>query len=280
MATIRKSKKQYENSSPSARQEKKKFRRGVILLVVLLLLITAVAVALWSLNSRLFEKNPSFILREVQVSSSGYWGSKPEHSKALIRKLGIQVNKDNIFALDAAKLRNELRNIPNIADAQVKTVLPDMLQITVEERIPRAFLGRPNAGLVVDANGMIMESRQCFGIHPKLPVIVGMHNRGIKAGATLPALREALALLMSVQRYECFTVVLISMIRNDVLNVTMDYRAGNRTFRYYVTLPHGNYPELLDILRSAIEDARRHNDSRNTVDLTFDGAVVMSNPER
>lgn len=277
MAAVRKNKvSSIAAASPAARQEQKKLRQGVLLLIFLVILLAGCAVSLYLLRIKLFEKNPRFTLRTVQINSSGYWGRSKENRNALIRKLNLQPGKDNLFALNHAKLRQELRSLPNVADAKVKPQLPDMLEIEIEERIPRAFLGRSNSELVVDANGMVMESRQCFGVHPRLPVIVSLHNRGVKPGVIRPGLHDALALIMSIQRYECFSAALISLLHADSLTVTMDYRSGNSVSRYYVTMPRGNYPELLDILRSAIIDARRHRDDRNVVNLTFDGAVVMS----
>ena len=261
----------------AARQEKKKLRRGIILLVVLLVLLIGCVAALWWLKHRMFEKNPRFTLQHVQVESSGYWGKDAVKRNALIRKLDLRTGRQNIFDLDLQKLRKQLRSLPNVADAQLHTELPDTLVINIEERVPRAFLGRLNSQLVVDANAMVMNARECFGVHPRMPVIVGMPHRSMRPGVIHPALREALNLIMTVQRYKCFSVALVNLSRSGELFVLMDYRNNKSQIRrYHVTMLTGNYPETLDILRSAIEDARRHGDDRTKIDMSFKGQVVMS----
>ena len=276
MAAIRKNKNNSNNDSPALRQEKRKLRRGIVLLVILFIFITGCVVAAWWLKHRMFEQNRHFLLRQVTVESSGFWGKNSENRNALIKKLNLGINSDNLFALDMRKLRSQLRSIPNIADAQVCTILPDTVAISIEERIPRAFLGRPNSDLVADANGMVMNSRQCFGVHPKLPVILVPHRSKLYPGEMQPALREALALIIAVQRYSCFSVALISLSRQDELFVLMEYRGIRGARRYHVTMPIGNYAENLDVLRSAIEDARRRGDDRIKINLMYKGQVVMS----
>ena len=247
------------------------------MLGVLIVLLAGCAAALWWLKHRMFEKNPNFTLRSIVLDSHGYWGKNTESRQRLINILKLNPGQDNLFALDVRKLRVQLRSMPNIADAQVQIILPDILSIELEERIPRAFLGRSNSALVTDANGMVMPSAECFGVHPNLPVIVGLRNTEIRVGFIHDKLREALKLIMSVQHYRCFTVELISLSHPDELIILMQYRLKNRTLRYHVTMPCGNYRDWLDVLKSAIEDALRHNDSRSKINLTFDGAVVMSN---
>lgn len=276
MAPVRKTKNAQNNDSPAVRQEKRKLRRGMVLLAVTFAFIVACGVAIWWLKHRMFEQNRHFLLRQVTVESSGFWGKSVENRHALIRKLDLRINSDNLFALDMKKLRSQLRSIPNVADAQVCTILPDTVAISIEERIPRAFLGRPNADLVTDANGMVMNSRQCFGAHPKLPVIIGIPHAQMHPGVMQPSLREALALIMSVQRYSCFSVALVNLSRQGELFVLMDYRGKGRPRRYHVTMSIGNYPETLDTLRSAIEEARRRGDDRIKINLTYANQVVMS----
>ena len=172
MPPVRKNKNTVNSDSPAVRQEKRKLRRGIILLAIIGCFIVGSLVCAWWLKHRMLEQNRHFLLRRVTVESSGFWGKSAENRNALIRKLDLALNQDNLFNLDMKKLRNQLRSIPNISDAQVCAVLPDTVAISIEERIPRAFLGRPNGELVTDANGMVMTARQCFGVHPKLPVIL------------------------------------------------------------------------------------------------------------
>ena len=266
------------NNAPNAaaRQEKRKLRRGLLMLGILLLMLVGCALALWWLKHRMFEKNPNLILRQVNVDSRGYWGKSAASRRRLIEQLKIEIGKDNLFELNVKQLRSQLRNMPNIADAQVQIILPDTLAIELEERIPRAFLGRTNSNLVADANGMVMLTKESFGVHPNLPVIVGLRNTEVQAGHIQSDLREALNLIMSTQHYSCFKVELVSISHPNELIILMQYRKNKLNLRYQVTMPCANYREYLNILQSAIEDALRHNDRRNKINLTFADSVVLS----
>lgn len=276
MAVSRKTKNSSQSANPAVRQEKKKLLRGIILLAVLVLLIAGGVAALFWLQDRMFKGNDHFVLRHVNIESSGYWGKGIENRRVLLGKLNLQAGKDNLFELDMRKIRSVLRAIPNIADARVSKTLPDTLNLHIEERIPRAFVGRPNSPQVVDANCVVMNSRECFGVHPRLPVINGMKHTYLKVGEQHRALQEALNLIMTVQRYPCFSVVMVNLSQADKLVVYMDYHVRHMVRRYHVTMPVGNYTEWLDTLKSAIENARRHGNDHNRINLTFQDQVVLS----
>ena len=273
---MRKSKGSAGTVDPAERQKKKKLIRGIILLVFLAAVITGCVLWLYWLKNRMFRENEHFTLRHTNIISSGYWGKNPVTSGILLRKLDLQNGKTNLFTLKPAELRQQLRSIPNVADAQVRFILPDTLEIKIEERIPRAFIGRPGSPLVTDANCVVMNTNECFGVHPNLPVINGTLHTTMRSGEVHNALQPALHLIMAVQRYKCFSIAAVSLRQEDNLVMLIDYRKGSKARRYHVTMPKGNYPEWLDILQSAIEDALRRSDSRNRINLTFKDQVVMN----
>ena len=276
MATVRKSKSSAGTNDPAVRQKKKKLIRGIVLLCVLLMVVIGCALGLYWLKNRMFEDNKHFTLRRVNIVSSGYWGKDGTTAKRLLNKLDLHIGKSNLFGLKPEKLRKELRSIPNVEDARVWTVLPDTLEIKIEERTPRAFIGRPRSPLVVDSNCVVMNVSECFGVHDNLPVINGGVHTSMSSGEVHTALRPALHLIMTVQRYKNFSVAAVSLRHPDNLVSLIDYRRGSTVRRYHVTMPRGNYVEWLDILQSAIEDALRRNDTRNRINLTFKDQVVMS----
>ncbi|MBE6402631.1 MAG: FtsQ-type POTRA domain-containing protein [Lentisphaeria bacterium] len=276
MATVRKSKSPAGTNDPAVRQKKKKLIRGIVLLCILLIVMIGCVLGLYWLKNRMFEDNKRFTLRHVNIVSSGYWGKDSITARQLLNKLDLHIGKSNLFALQPEKLRRELRSIPNVEDARVRAVLPDTLEIKIEERTPRAFIGRPRSPLVVDANGVVMNAGECFGVHDNLPVINGGVHTTMSSGEVHTALRPALHLIMTVQRYKNFSVAAVSLRQPDNLVTLMDYRRGSMVRRYHVTMPRGNYTEWLDILQSAIEDAIRRGDGRNRINLTFKNQVVMS----
>ena len=272
MAT-RSGKNNSSGNTPVQRQERRKLWRGVIALAALLLLLIAIGFLLFWLNCQFFDRNARFTLNHITIESTGYWGQSAENRAELLRFMRLHPGSDNLFAIDPAKVREQIKSIPNVADATVERILPDTLQLRIEERVPRAFLGYSKSDFVVDANTMVMLSRQCFGVHPRLPVIVGLRDE-VREGVMLPKLANALDLIMRIHRsFPEFQVVLLSVSQPDRIFMILDYRGRKR---YQVTLPAEQKPELLDVLRSAIEDALRNNDQRTNVNLLFDGSVVMN----
>ena len=278
MAAQKNKKSSGSNISAAALQEQKKFRRGTILLIVFVILLVVLAVAGWFLNKHMFSQNKRLTLQVVEISSSGFWDKNPENCNLLIRKLGLNISQDNITALDLEKLRRDLLSLPNVADGQLSVKYPDTLVINIKERVPRAFLGTANnSTLVVDEQAVVMDARQCFGVHPKMPVIM-LHRDELnkaKPGGELPSVKEALSLILAVQEHPRFSISTVSVFQQGKLTATLSYRRNNSDLRYYVTLPVGNYDKLLDITGSAIEKALRQNNTLKTLDVTFDGMVVF-----
>ena len=278
MAAVRKNKNQNGAvNSAAALQERKKLRRGIILLSCMFVLLLALGGLFWWLSCSLFEKNKRFTVREVAVSSNGFWNTNEESRRALVNKLNIHINQDNIFELDLKKMRQELRSFANVADAQLELQLPDRLVINIEERVPRAVLGSPRYRRVVDANAVVMDAAQCMK-HSDLPVIIGMRTppQQIKPGIMLSELHQALALLMAMERFQCFKAEMVKIGSNNELVLTVKYLLPGRALTYYVTMPTGDYPQLLTILSSVIEEALGQRNTMNVLNMNFEGKVVFS----
>ncbi|MBE6368721.1 MAG: FtsQ-type POTRA domain-containing protein [Lentisphaerae bacterium] len=275
---VRKSKNQNAAvNSPAAVQERKKLRRGIILLLSLAVVLLLAALLFHWLHRCWFEKNIRFTVREIAIESNGFWGTSAETKLALISKLNINIGKNNIFELDLKKMRLDLRSFANVADAQLEIKLPDQLHIAIEERIPRAVIGSSSFHRVADANGVIMDSRQCMK-HSDLPSIIGLQTpqQEIKPGVMLRELHPAMALLMAMERFPVFKAEVIKIGRNNELVLTLKYLRHNRQLTYYVTMPAGDFPQQLTILSSVIEEALRQRNTMNVLNMSFEGKVVFS----
>ena len=254
------------------RQERKKIRHGVIALVVLVLAVSGLAVLFRWLDHRFFERNARFTLRRIDIQSTGYWGRSNATRADLARFLNLAVGENNLFALSPAAIRGQLTSIPNIADAAVERVLPDTLEIRIQERVPRAWLGSTVSGLVVDANAKVMRSDQCFGVHNGLPLIVGLRGK-VRVGTRLTEVQGALDFLMMVLRnMPEIQLQIISVSQPDRYTVGMKYRT-RRSFQ--VILPRPVTAELLDEMNSALAETVRCNDSRSTINLLNGGSAVL-----
>ncbi|MFA4944033.1 MAG: FtsQ-type POTRA domain-containing protein [Lentisphaeria bacterium] len=143
-------------------------------------LLAALLLALragWHWQKRLFlSANPHFTVRNIEVRGECGDAGRAEVAAALAA-LGIRKDVSNLFAIDPARLQRQLTAAAAtgrasgpvmVAEAQVARRLPDTLEITVSERVPRARLA---TGALVDADGWILLPRR--GEDPtRLPGIV------------------------------------------------------------------------------------------------------------
>ncbi len=276
MASSVKTKAASGSHNPAARQEKKKLWFGIIALGLLLLTAVGVVCGIVVLESKLFRQNERFVLRRVAINSPGGYYSKPAAQKVLIRALKLKVNQDNLFALDLANLRETIKKQPVVEDVRLRTVLPDTLKIDIEERLPRAFLGRPGSQLLTDANGMVLSRGSCAEVRKNLPVINGTPHINPKPGEIHPKLRPALDLIMEIQRFKCFSVSLINLNQAEKLVAVIEYHPGRSAGNsYWVTMPDRNFPETLNKLQSTLEDIRRRGENIKKIDLTLEGQAVL-----
>ncbi|MBE6379865.1 MAG: FtsQ-type POTRA domain-containing protein [Lentisphaerae bacterium] len=276
---VRKSQTKTSSSTKSAQvQERRKFKRGSILLAALIALLIMLLLGLWWLKGRMLDKNPRLTLQVVKIDSTGYWG-QGGNKENLVSELDLKVGSDNMMALDMNGLRKKILAIPNVADAQVIWMLPDTLHIKIDERVPKAFLA--GGELVVDSNALVMNSRECLGVHEKLPVITVLGGSGneYQPGSTATDTLEALALLNAMQENGSFEAVNISVLRNkNILSGTFRYHGnGAEAEEFVVKLPllDCNYPAMLEKLRLTADYLLKEEPSKRVIDLTVDQQIVI-----
>lgn len=92
-----------------------------------------------------------FEVRHVRVTGTNRMDEQQVYARALAsRNLAMP-------DVDIAKLREELRALPWVADARVSIQLPHTLAIDIVEREPHAVLERPDRLMLIDANGVELE---------------------------------------------------------------------------------------------------------------------------
>ena len=256
--------------------EQKKLKRGLLLIASLLLIVVSCVLALWWIKNRLFSENKRFTLRVVEIHSTGYWAQNENNRVLLLQKANLQPGKDTLMAMDLPQLRQNLRNIPNIADAQISMELPDKLKISIDERIPWAFIGKKDGHWVVDSEGLIMESKECFGVHSNLPVISVLQRDilNVTSGNRLPAAAEPLKLLAAVKQTQVFTINTIIAL-DDKLCVNMKYHSAGKSSNYTVNMPVGNYNMLLNQIQTVIDNAIKRNERFTTINVLYNGQTVL-----
>lgn len=214
------------------------FRISVILLS-LFFLVAASVFSFRYIYEKMFSDNPRFKIRNIIVKSSGYWNNR---SAEVMEILHLKKSYTNLFSLNLSELRRKLedRKGEGIAFAEVSRELPDTLKIEIVERIPQAVLYNKKSGMVVDKNGVIMESKCFKDVIDSLPVITGFKLNEKKDssnsyGRTLTNVKPALIFISILN--ENYSDMEIRVVNLYLPNKLLVFMAGPGGRIIKVTLP-------------------------------------------
>jgi len=255
-------------------------RRGRMLLAALavIMILAAVVVSFWLVKSFLFSHNTHFILRDVKVSSSGWWNGRTTKVREF---LDLQNNDINLFKLKLDELRKKLENHPSIRKAEVDRILPDTLSVKIYERIPRAYLNDRNSRWVIDDTGIIMDRESSIRMDNGLPVILGLDKKQeISAGMTMPDLLPIVNLLMlTITDFPDVRITNVSVNNPKMLTVILYYHGIDKRYIAYIPANRINTAadtrEMLFRLRCNIDNALRTGSQKNVIYLGYSGMGVM-----
>ncbi len=256
-----------------AKKNKSLTKNHYFRIVAILLVLCCLAVLGYFLFRYIFEamfsENPRFRLRNVIVNSSGYWNNREDD---VMRILKLKKGSTNIFSVNLYALRNKLeeRKGDGIAFVEVSKELPDTIKFEIVERIPQAILYNKKSGMMIDKDGVVMDSRYFSKIIDLLPVITGFkinENGKTKSdyyGQTLTNLKPALILISMVN--ENFSDMEIRVINLYSPNKLIVFMLGPNhkvvkvilPFEYSVDAPptEAELAESTKLLRSKLEELR------------------------
>ncbi len=266
-----------EKSNKTVKNQKQTpVMRTVFLFLIVLAVLAALGIAaLMGAKHLLFTGNNRFVLRNFELKSkaAGYWSGKSEE---LARRLGLRLGEDNLFDLNPGEIRRKILAIPTVESCEISRIMPDTLVVNLIERIPRASLYNPRSEFVIDADGMVINRFEAMQIPTMLPVFSGFKSeQQPEAGKKFEAALPALALLMStIRNYPDISVIYVNMARPDKLEFSMRYR-NQKLYRVTIPADSAKIGYLLSMLQSAIISAQRNGDERSTLDLSFDGSVIL-----
>ncbi len=253
------------------RSDREKLLRALALLFAVLLLIGAVFFAVFGAGKILFNDNPRFLLRHIELKSSGYWQGK---DKELAKRIELTPGT-NLYALKLPDLRTRLLKIPGIESCEITRELPDTLRIRIIERIPRAILAGPNALWVVDENTVVIPRYESTA-GDSLPKIFLYNNGQPRPGTTLETTRPALELIMeTIRNYPDINILGVDLRKPSKIEFYMYFRNLKSCKVILPITPRKQLPALLNALQSAILDADRRGDNRGTFDLSYANGVLL-----
>lgn len=254
-----------KNKKAANSKEKQKFVRVMTVLLIICLSLTAIAFACVGITQALFTKNDRLILRRIELN-----GMSPERTKAMLKYLELDLNEDNIFTVDIAKIRKKIEKISYIKSASVYRVLPDTLKINVTQRVPLAYLFKYGHNMVIDEDAVVMNRRYCMQVKYSLPVIKDFKFQTLESGITLPDLAQAIKLIKLVT-YEFQKFKLSSISLKNKRKITFIMIKDRRAYK--VIIPKDNIKNSLKKLHYALK--QKQGKYQSTIDLTYANQVIF-----
>ncbi len=257
-----------KNKADEAKRGSKLLKFFLVLILLVLVFGGTVFLFKW-LKDVMFAKNPHFVLRGVETHSIGYWNGR---NRAIEAELGLKLDDDNLFELDLKQLRYRLTRISNIKDASVERILPDLLRIQLEERIPRAIINSKNDRAVIDDATVIMPLVYYQDMIGSMPRITLSETLMLVPGNDIPEVQPAIDLLMTAVKYfPEFKVDNIWVSNPDRLTFVATYKQHN----YKVVFPRrANFNHSFIQLREGIETNVRNNINAISYDLTHKNRII------
>lgn len=233
-------------------------------------IINSVLVAVFIFTAAILYRNGQIaIIKQAAIEKIGLWAaaagvnvqevklanrqhsSKQEILEALNVKIGTPLLS---FDVDAAKARIE--KIGWVAEAEVQTIFPDRLEVSIQEREPFAIWQIDKKHHLVDRNGVLVADEVLSG-YQFLPLIVG------KGAAT-----EALGLLSALEeRPEIFEHIR-ALVRVGERRWDMDLKNG-----IHVLLPAEKPEAMLADLERMILDQDIFSRGINVIDFRLKDRV-------
>lgn len=242
-----------------------------------MVILSVIIFVFWLASRSLFPQNDHFIIRNVDVRSGGWWNGKEAEVSKL---LGIKTGSTNLFAVNLRQISEKLASQPSIDKVTVSRILPDVIQVNIVERIPRAFLYNSNSQWIVDSGGIVMESKSCVNLRRNLPVITGfkVDNPPLTPGQDMPQLKQALDMIMTVvKKYPEIKIIKVSL--STPREIQMSFLASSADVPLCAIFPRSKIDEKMAVLRDTLRQRRATNNPAVTIDLRFEDQVILKPPE-
>ena len=174
-------------------------RYGFWVLVVVLAL-GALLLGWQGLQRLFFGSNPRFTLRHIEIHGAANKIIE-EDVRGCLMRAGVWESKNddntpNLYRLDLAELRRRLEALPMVQRVELRRILPDRLDVTVDSRKPVAQVLKVG-GWLIDKHGVLLPAldRQEYLELPVLTGIAGIGSFQANEQLDQPLVRAALDLL-------------------------------------------------------------------------------------
>lgn len=247
------------------------------LLAVLLLLGTA-----WFCRKKLYYNNPLFQLKKIETSQSDNFPRL--RIVTILSEMGVESGRYTLPSLPLGKIRQRFLKEPLIGEVRVRRIYPDMLQVTLVERIPVAFLHFPSGiglpPMSLDRHGVVLPGNM-KGAASKLPIINHIPNPGnLKIGERTenPFLLGALYLLNQLAvrpegiYYDVFLVQLNPLDHQLILRLN-ERGIFRQSAQVVLSLDH--IAQCLDRLKHIVKLRMESGQTISYIDVSYEKNVPV-----
>jgi hypothetical protein len=182
---------------------------------------------------KFFSENPDYALKAIHFTTDG----------SLTREQALQTINlkpgQNFFSYDIAAAREALRSLPQVDTAEVRSYLPDRIEISVRERTPAAWVvpklsdktAKPGQAYLLDSRGLVFQPRHVPHEFQTLPTIGGVQIEDLEPGKRLrkAEVDAALELLRRARETAAFKVITVDVSKGYCM-VATDQRHAQLTF--------------------------------------------------
>lgn len=180
-------------------------------------------------------ENPDYYLHEINFTTDGALTREQVLTSANI------VEGRNIFSLDLGGARAAIEKMPQVESAVVQRVLPNRVNITINERRPVAWVAAKgdedpsssDRSFLIDGRGVVLRSRVILPEYFHLPIISGFETENLVPGkrVNIIEMQSALELIRLNADSTRFQVRNIDLSKGYCLIVT-DQRHAKITFGF------------------------------------------------
>jgi cell division protein FtsQ len=143
--------------------------------------------AKYAMNA-LFFKNTDYALKTIEVTTDG------SLSRDTILKTAKIALGENIFSIELPKVQEKLTALPQVEESRVERILPNKINISIQERRPVAWVVPPDTATgsfnfedayLVDRRGILLRTKSLAAEYLGLPLIVGVDTSNCQEGQPL-----------------------------------------------------------------------------------------------
>src|ERR1700722_5787795 len=136
----------------------------------------------------LFFANSDYAVKTIEVTSDGNLTRE-----SILRAADIAEGR-NIFSINLPKVQEELGTLPQVEESRIQRILPNKLEISVQERRPVAWVVPPDTNVasfnfenayLVDRRGILLRTKSLAPEYLGLPLIIGVDLSNCQSGQPL-----------------------------------------------------------------------------------------------